>query len=98
MNFTASQSLHPFFKVAVAFSPLRFVTRYRRAAAGLLAAPDLILITFTELADHIGRMNQAGQLPPLIDANHGYGNALNVMRAIVTLAAAGAAGMSIEDT
>jgi carboxyvinyl-carboxyphosphonate phosphorylmutase len=37
-------------------------------------------------------------LPVLVDADHGYGNALNVRRTVQELEAAGAAGLTIEDT
>jgi oxaloacetate decarboxylase len=37
-------------------------------------------------------------LPVLVDADHGYGNALNVRRTVEELEAAGAAGLTIEDT
>jgi carboxyvinyl-carboxyphosphonate phosphorylmutase len=37
-------------------------------------------------------------LPVLVDADHGYGNALNVRRTIEELETAGAAGLTIEDT
>ena len=67
-------------------------------AASVLAAPDLILLTLTELADQIRRMTRASALPLLIDADHGYGNALNVMRCVNELELAGAAGMTLEDT
>lgn len=67
-------------------------------AASVLAAPDVILLTLTELADHVRRMGQASGLPLLIDADHGYGNALNAMRTVAELEAAGAAGLTLEDT
>jgi carboxyvinyl-carboxyphosphonate phosphorylmutase len=44
------------------------------------------------------RMSRAAQLPVLVDADHGYGNALNVRRTVQELEAAGAAGLTIEDT
>lgn len=64
----------------------------------VLGAPDLILLTLTELAEQTRRICRAGNLPVLIDADHGYGNALNVMRTVEELAGAGASGLSIEDT
>lgn len=64
----------------------------------ILAAPDLMLLTATELAEQTRRICRASKLPVLIDADHGYGNALNVMRTVEELASAGAAGCSIEDT
>jgi carboxyvinyl-carboxyphosphonate phosphorylmutase len=56
------------------------------------------LITLTELAEQMRRMSRAAALPVLVDADHGYGNALNVRRTVQELEAAGAAGLTIEDT
>jgi len=44
------------------------------------------------------RMSRAAALPVLVDADHGYGNAMNVRRTVQELEAAGAAGLTIEDT
>jgi carboxyvinyl-carboxyphosphonate phosphorylmutase len=44
------------------------------------------------------RMSRASPLPVMVDADHGYGNALNVRRTVQELEAAGAAGLTIEDT
>ncbi|MBI4207929.1 MAG: isocitrate lyase/phosphoenolpyruvate mutase family protein [Betaproteobacteria bacterium] len=63
-----------------------------------LAAPDLIVLTLTELAEQIRRIMRVSKLGLLVDADHGYGNALNVMRTIQELEHAGVSGMSIEDT
>ena len=63
-----------------------------------LAAPDLIVLTLTEFAEQIRRIARASNLSLLVDADHGYGNALNVMRTVEELEHAGVAGMSIEDT
>lgn len=63
-----------------------------------LAAPDLIVLTLTELADQIRRIMRVSKLGLLVDADHGYGNALNVMRTVQELEHAGVSGMSIEDT
>lgn len=68
------------------------------ASFTVLGAPDLILLTLTELAEQTRRICRAGKLPVLVDADHGYGNALSVMRTVEELASAGAAGLSIEDT
>ena len=63
-----------------------------------LAAPDLIVLTLTEFADQIRRIMRASDLSLIVDADHGYGNALNVMRTVAELEHAGVSGMSIEDT
>lgn len=64
----------------------------------VLGAPDLIVLTLTEFAAQAYRINRAGKLPLMVDADHGYGNALNVMRTIQELETAGVAGIMIEDT
>jgi carboxyvinyl-carboxyphosphonate phosphorylmutase len=68
------------------------------ASLAILGDPDIALITLSELAEQMRRMSRAGDLPVLVDADHGYGNALNVRRTVEELEAAGAAGLTIEDT
>ncbi|CAN5178199.1 isocitrate lyase/PEP mutase family protein [soil metagenome] len=68
------------------------------ASLTLLGDPDLLLITLSELAEQVRRICRAGNLPVLVDADHGYGNALNVRRTVQEIEAAGAAGLTIEDT
>jgi carboxyvinyl-carboxyphosphonate phosphorylmutase len=68
------------------------------SASTLLAAPDLVLQTLTEFADQVRRIMRASNLSMVLDADHGYGNALNVMRTIQELEHAGAAAVMIEDT
>ena len=68
------------------------------ASLAVLGDPDVALITLTELAEQMRRMSRAATLPVLVDADHGYGNALNVRRTVQELEAAGAAGLTSEDT
>ncbi len=68
------------------------------ASMTVLGAPDLIVLSLSELADQSQRICRAGELPLLVDADHGYGNALNVMRTVEELENAGVAALSIEDT
>lgn len=68
------------------------------ASNSALAAPDLMVITLTELADQVRRIARVTDLGLLVDADHGFGNALNVMRTIEELEHAGTAALSIEDT
>lgn len=68
------------------------------ASLAVLGAPDLVLITLTELAEQVRRCVRASNVPLVVDGDHGYGNALNVMRTIDDLGTAGAAAVSIEDT
>ena len=64
----------------------------------VLGAPDLIVLTLTEFAEQALRINRACSMPVVADADHGYGNALNVMRTVEELEAAGIAALTIEDT
>ena len=68
------------------------------ASLAVLGAPDLIVLTLGEFADQAYRIGRAADLPLLVDADHGYGNALNVMRTVEELENAGVAALSIEDT
>ena len=68
------------------------------ASMAVLGAPDLIVMTLTEFAGQVYRICRAGDLALMCDADHGYGNALNVMRTIEELEAAGVAALTIEDT
>jgi oxaloacetate decarboxylase len=68
------------------------------ASFTVLGNPDLILLTLTEFAQQAYRINSAGKLPLMVDADHGYGNALNVIRTIKELETAGVAGIMVEDT
>ena len=64
----------------------------------VLGAPDLIVLTLTEFAQQAYRICRAGNLALLVDADHGYGNALNVRRTVEELETAGVAALTIEDT
>src|SRR5579883_2274775 len=68
------------------------------ASFTVLGAPDLIVLTLSEFAQQAYRINRAGKLPLMVDADHGYGNALNVMRTVQELETAGVAALTIEDT
>ena len=68
------------------------------ASLTVLGAPDLILLTLGEFAGQAYRICRAGRLPLLVDADHGYGNALNVKRTVEELESAGVAALTIEDT
>ncbi len=68
------------------------------ASSTTLAAPDLIVLTLTEFADQVRRIMRACNLSLIVDADHGYGNALNAMRTVHELEHAGVSALSIEDT
>jgi len=68
------------------------------ASAVILGDPDHILITLTEFAEQTRRICRASNLPIMVDADHGYGNALNVKRTVEELENSGVAALTIEDT
>jgi carboxyvinyl-carboxyphosphonate phosphorylmutase len=68
------------------------------ASLTVLGDPDHIILTLSEFAEQAYRINRACELPLLVDADHGYGNALNVKRTVEELENAGVAALSIEDT
>ena len=68
------------------------------ASLTVLGAPDLVLLTASEFVQQAQRICRATSLPLLVDADHGYGNALNVARTIEELATVGVAAATIEDT
>lgn len=62
-----------------------------------LGAPDLGLMTMTELASHAARMSAAVGVPVLADVDTGFGGVLNVQRTVREMERAGVAGIHIED-
>src|SRR5215212_409496 len=66
-------------------------------SAGVLALPDVGLFTLTELVQQATYFTRACALPLIVDADTGFGEALNVERTIVELEAAGAAAVQLED-
>lgn len=67
-------------------------------ALSVLGDPDHGLISLSELAEQTRRVSRAAPIPIIVDADHGYGNALNVGRTVEELEHAGAAAITIEDT
>lgn len=68
------------------------------ASAVVLGAPDVAVLTLTELAEQARRIGRGAGLPLMVDADHGFGNALSVRRTVEELEAAGVAALTIEDT
>lgn len=66
-------------------------------AASLLGEPDFGYLTQTEMADAARRICRLTRRPVLVDADTGYGNALNVLRTVELYHQAGAAGLFLED-
>lgn len=67
------------------------------AVSSTLSLPDLGIITLEELCFFTRSIYRATDLPIVVDADTGYGEALNVMRTVRDLEAAGAAAIHIED-
>jgi carboxyvinyl-carboxyphosphonate phosphorylmutase len=68
------------------------------ASLTVLGAPDLVVLSLAELAEQAHRICRAADLPLLVDADHGFGNAHSVKRTVEELETAGVAGLTIEDT
>jgi 2-methylisocitrate lyase-like PEP mutase family enzyme len=66
-------------------------------ANAYLGAPDIGLVTLTELAANVAAMREAVDVPLIVDADTGFGNALNVARTIRVLERAGANAVQLED-
>ena len=62
-----------------------------------LGAPDIGLTTVTELRDSVAAIADAVDLPLIVDADTGFGNALNMTRTVRLLERAGASAIQIED-
>jgi 2-methylisocitrate lyase-like PEP mutase family enzyme len=62
-----------------------------------MGMPDLGLLSLTELVAHVSAMSDAVELPLLVDADTGFGNAINVRHTVRCLERAGAAAIQIED-
>ncbi|MGH7888311.1 MAG: isocitrate lyase/PEP mutase family protein, partial [Candidatus Binatia bacterium] len=73
-----------------------FITGYSLSAT-LLGEPDFGLLTQTEVVSAAQRICSVVDTPVIVDADTGYGNAINVMRTVQDLIRAGAAGMFLED-
>ncbi len=59
--------------------------------------PDLGVTTLNDVAEDVRRITAVTRLPLLVDADTGWGAALNIARTVQTLSRAGAAGMHLED-
>ena len=56
-----------------------------------LGVPDIGLTTLSEIAAHVDAISDVVSLPMLVDADTGFGNALNMIRTVKVLERAGAA-------
>jgi 2-methylisocitrate lyase-like PEP mutase family enzyme len=73
-----------------------FITGYSLSAT-LLGEPDFGLLTQTEVVTAAQRICSVVETPVIVDADTGYGNAINVIRTVQDLIRSGAAGMFLED-
>jgi 2-methylisocitrate lyase-like PEP mutase family enzyme len=62
-----------------------------------IGRPDLGLTTLTEVADSVSNMRERTEIPLVVDADTGFGNALNVRRSVRLLERMGATGIQLED-
>ncbi len=62
-----------------------------------LGMPDLGFVSLPEIAQHTSTIRNATQLPIVVDADTGFGNALNVHHTVRTLERAGASAIQLED-
>ena len=61
-----------------------------------LGRPDIGLVTLSEVTDTLACIRERVALPVLVDADTGFGNALNVMRTVKLLERAGSPGVAIQ--
>ena len=66
-------------------------------ANSFLGIPDNGLVSLTELADHVAAIREVFPGPIMVDADTGFGNAMNMMRTVKLLERAGADAIQIED-
>ena len=62
-----------------------------------LGVPDLGLVSVTELASHVAAIRDVVNVPLLVDADTGFGNAINTRRTVKLLERAGANAIMLED-
>ena len=62
-----------------------------------LGAPDIGLTTLDDIAQTVSRIADAVNLPLIVDADTGFGNAVNTWRTMKVLERAGAAAIQLED-
>ncbi len=62
-----------------------------------LGRPDIGLVSFAEVRDTLVAIRERNSLPLIVDADTGFGNALNVERTVRELERAGASAIQLED-
>src|SRR4029079_9256241 len=73
-----------------------FISGYSVSAARL-GEPDFGFLTQTDMVEAARAVCRVSDAPVIVDADTGYGNAVNVLRAVRDLQDAGAAGVFLED-
>ena len=73
-----------------------YVTGYGLSAS-TLGSPDLGLVTMTEIEMRARNICNAVSLPVIVDADTGYGSAINVQRTVRQIEQTGAGGIQLED-
>ena len=66
-------------------------------SASKIGSPDLGLLTFSEVLNQATNICNAIDIPMIVDADTGYGNAMNIRRTVMECSRAGCAGILIED-
>ncbi|MEM2591112.1 MAG: isocitrate lyase/PEP mutase family protein [Thermofilaceae archaeon] len=66
-------------------------------SASLIGYPDVGLLSFSEMLGHAQKVIQAVKIPVIVDADTGYGNAINVIRTVREFEQIGAAAIHLED-
>ncbi len=66
-------------------------------SAGVLAMPDIGLLTLTELVQQVEYLTARIDIPVIVDADTGFGGVENVERTVAQLERAGAAAIQLED-
>jgi carboxyvinyl-carboxyphosphonate phosphorylmutase len=65
--------------------------------AANLGVPDIVLANLSDLVDHCHRITRMADVSLMVDGEDGFGNAVNVLRTVRELEAAGVSAIEIED-
>jgi carboxyvinyl-carboxyphosphonate phosphorylmutase len=62
-----------------------------------LGVPDIVLANMSDVVDHCRRITRMAEVSLMVDAEDGFGNAVNVVRTVREMEAAGVSAIEIED-
>ena len=65
--------------------------------AANLGVPDIVLSNMSDVVDHCRRITRMAAVSLMVDAEDGFGNAVNVRRTVQEMEAAGVSAIEIED-